>query len=269
MITASPFYVVAFGHTWTARAISWDACIFYCLILAAQHTDLNHLGLAHQRWHGQKWVSNELFMNLGCVTRTFRTYWSVCNMDFERIQQSFGLLTLSNTLWPRKSRLADVIFKAARPRSNTHMEMCPCGPRRKCTVASFFFRLFLFFIQTYSTGSCGRTSSFLSVWSCKVFALLFLNLSFNDVEPIVPTQHVMFTFPRTWREQSEPRRQRAADSTISSCLEWVWFTFYDGVLVRHQVCILGASGSSLNTVFISCRHLNRRVIAKHWIVTGS
>lgn len=75
-------------------------------------------------WHEQNWVSNELFMNLGCVTRTFRTYWSACNMNFERIHQRFGSHTLSNTpIIMYKSRLADdnstwkgaVICKAARP----------------------------------------------------------------------------------------------------------------------------------------------------------
>lgn len=60
-------------------------------------------------------------------------------------------------------------------------------------VAAFLFYLlyllvFIPFIQSYYTGSCGRTLSFLSVQvqSCKVFDLsfyfLFSNLSFSDVD---------------------------------------------------------------------------------------
>lgn len=110
---------LCFGTGTLHEVMCWAEMHAFISVLkcAAQHTDLNQNGLAHQRWHKQNWVFNKLFMNIGCGTRTFRTYWSVCNMNFERIQQSFGRLTLSNTLWSRcaKSRLGDVIYKAARP----------------------------------------------------------------------------------------------------------------------------------------------------------
>lgn len=103
----------------------------------------------------------------------------------------------------------------------------------------------LVFIQTHCTGSCGQTPIFLSVqiWLCKMFEGFFsppLNLSFSDVDLAAHTQRVLFTL-WTWWAQTEKHRLRAADITIRSCLKWVcsaWFTLYDSVLVRGEVCIL-------------------------------
>lgn len=109
------------------------------------------------------------------------------------------------------------------------------------------FDIFFSFLVSYSDllipwAVVGHPNT--QVRSCKAFALFFSFLSFfflsilsfSDVDLTAHTQHVMFTLPRTWRGQTEPRRQRAADITITSCLEWlysVWFTSYNDALVRR------------------------------------